>query len=150
MKKSKVAVQFIIELFIVTFAALIIGSGIGAVSSVPITNSLLSAVNSESAEASVSDLELEKPQGENGEEVFGTENGINGEMPNKPDMNDKGGFERFKDRANNYVASVSAATDITVIGQMIVVGLVLTLISSLSAMLFIMRYEPLKILSNRE
>ncbi|MCQ2440755.1 MAG: ABC transporter permease, partial [Clostridia bacterium] len=46
MKKYKVALQFVIELFAVTFACLIVGSTIGAVVSVPVTNSLLVTINS--------------------------------------------------------------------------------------------------------
>ena len=75
------------------------------------------------------------------------------EMPNDA-MGGKGGmggrFQGFMQNTNNYIASVTSATDLTVIGQMILVGLGLTLISALSAVLFVMRYEPLKILSNRE
>ena len=41
MKKWKVAAQFICEILVVTMIAIIIGAGIGAVSSVPVTNALL-------------------------------------------------------------------------------------------------------------
>ena len=41
MKKWKIAVQFLTESLCITFCALIIGAGIGAVSSVPVTNHLL-------------------------------------------------------------------------------------------------------------
>lgn len=148
MKKRKVAAQFVIELFIVTFAAIIIGSGIGAVSSVPVTNSLLKTVNqSETAENDMQSME--KPDGNN-------------EAPTPPEMQNgnsdntkKGGgfmgqMERMGGRVNNYVASVKSATDVTVILEMILIGLGLTLISSLAAVTFVMRYEPLKILSNRD
>ena len=126
MKKSKVAMQFITELFIVTFIALIIGSGIGAVSSVPVTNKLLTTINT-TEQVSVD-----------------TDNNTEITPPDKPE-NMHNGFAQ-----NNYIASIDSATDMTVILEMIAVGLVLTLISSLSATVFIMRYEPLKILSNRD
>ena len=41
MKKWKVATQFICEILVVTMIAVIVGAGIGAVSSVPATNALL-------------------------------------------------------------------------------------------------------------
>lgn len=148
MKKQKVAMQFVIELFCITFAALIIGSGIGAVSSVPVTNSLLTAINTK--DAAVTEIG-EMPSSMDDFEGMPNMNfgGENGERPNISG-GDKGGFGGFMRDTNNYIASVSSATDLTVIGQMILVGLGLTLISALSAVLFVMRYEPLKILSNRE
>ncbi|MBQ2422771.1 MAG: FtsX-like permease family protein, partial [Clostridia bacterium] len=41
MKKFKVALQFLTEIFVVTIIAVIIGVGVGGVSSVPVTNALL-------------------------------------------------------------------------------------------------------------
>ena len=41
MHKGKVALQFMLEIFIVTIFAILIGTGIGAATSVPITNKLL-------------------------------------------------------------------------------------------------------------
>ena len=82
-------------------------------------------------------------------------------MPTRPD-NEKtsempenaGGFGGFmgniKDTAQNYISEVSYATNFTVILQLIGVGVLLTFVSSLAAVLFIMRYEPLKILTNRD
>ena len=71
--------------------------------------------------------------------------------PAMPD-NSSGGKVTDKIQANavNYVSEVSYATNLTVVGEMIGVGILLTLVSSLAAVLFIMRYEPLKILSNRD
>ena len=41
MKKSTLTLQFILELFIVSFVALLIGAGLGSISSVPVSNFLL-------------------------------------------------------------------------------------------------------------
>ncbi len=155
MKKHKVATQFVIELFCITFSALIIGSCIGAVSSVPITNGLLTTINTTSAEASEDSSVVANPFEDGGQMTPPdiTDGNTPPEMPNDA-MGGKGGmggrFQGFMQNTNNYIASVTSATDLTVIGQMILVGLGLTLISALSAVLFVMRYEPLKILSNRE
>lgn len=58
------------------------------------------------------------------------------------------------DRMNNsasakYVDSVSSATNLFVVLELAAVGLFLTIVASLAALISIMRYEPLKILSNR-
>ena len=52
--------------------------------------------------------------------------------------------------AANYITEVDSAMNLTVVFQMIGVGLLLTLVTSAVAVLFIMRYDPLKILANRD
>ena len=141
MKKYKVATQFCIELFVITFAALIVGSSIGAATSVPITNSLLKTINSTSTTQEIS---------QGNEEDFSENFKPGGNMQTPPNMDGMFQNKGFGARAQNYIASVTTATDITVILQMVLVGMGLTLISALSAVTFIMRYEPLKILSNRD
>lgn len=138
MKKSKVSLQFLSEIFIVTFIAIIIGTAVGASVSVPVTNALLEnqITSSQSSQDKLN-------------ENFGFGRG-GGSMDNPgaaPDS--KGGRFDFAGNTTNYVDSVSSATNIYVIIQLIGVGLLLTIISSLAALISIMRYEPLKILSNR-
>ena len=142
MKKYKVALQFVTELFVVTFAALIIGSSIGAVTSVPVTNKLLTTINT-----SQSETQSESSSDKMTPPDF---NGGGSSDSSRPKMPFGGGFSGFKNNAKNYIASVNSATNLTVILEMILVGIILTLISSLAAMLFVMRYEPLKILNNRD
>lgn len=50
----------------------------------------------------------------------------------------------------NYISQVDSAMDLTVVFQMLGIGLLLTLIASGASVLFIMRYDPLKILANRD
>ena len=52
--------------------------------------------------------------------------------------------------AADYITEVDSAMNLTVVFQMIGVGLLLTLVSSAASVLFIMRYDPLKILANRD
>jgi putative ABC transport system permease protein len=52
-------------------------------------------------------------------------------------------------KAQNYVDNVNSATNLAVIIELVLVGLFLTILASLAALISIMRYEPLKILSNR-
>ena len=150
MKKYKVATQFVVELFVVTFAALIIGSAVGSVASVPVTNSLLVTINTEEqAETETA----KQPDGMPGNMPGGDSiPGGSGKMT--PPGNFGGNFKsmmgNFGGNVNKYIASISSATDMTVILEMILVGMGLTLISSAAAVTFVMRYEPLKILNNRD
>ena len=52
--------------------------------------------------------------------------------------------------AANYITEVDSAMNLTVVLQMIGIGLLLTLIASSASVLFVMRYDPLKILANRD
>ena len=64
-----------------------------------------------------------------------------------------GGNNPFDDMfggAADYITEVNSAMNLTVVIQMIGVGLLLTLIASAASVLFIMRYDPLKILANRD
>lgn len=143
MKKSKVSLQFLTEIFIVTFIAIIIGTIIGASVSVPVTNALLE-----------NQITSSQTSQDNLNQKFGFDNNDNlGNAQNpEPNMNaddNSGKPDRFGLEATDYVDSVSSATDIYVIMQLIGIGLFLTVISSLAALISIMRYEPLKILSDR-
>lgn len=146
MKKSKVMAQFICELFIITFAAIIIGSTIGATISVPVTNALLES-QIEKSESSTENLNnnfgFEKDKG------FGSADsgGFNG--GSMPQIGSNKTPDNLNNNKVNYIDSVSSATNLNVILQMILVGALLTIISSMAAMITIMRYEPLQIFSNR-
>ena len=51
---------------------------------------------------------------------------------------------------NSYVTEIRSAMNLTVVLQMLGIGVLLTLISGMVSILFVMRYEPLKILANRD
>ena len=62
----------------------------------------------------------------------------------------KGGmFAQFGGQVANYVSEINAATDLAVVMQLLGIGILLTILSSCVAVIFILRYEPLKILANR-
>ena len=149
MKKWKVAAQFMCEILVVTMIAVVIGAGIGAVTSVPVTNALLEGqAMSQSNQQTQIDQSFGRP-GNMGNFFPG---GMGGNMPS--DIPDMGGnmnfFEDMFSDAANYVAEVDSAMNLTVVLQMIGVGLLLTLIAGAASVLFIMRYDPLKILANRD
>ena len=150
MKKWKVATQFICEILVITMAAIIIGAGIGAISSVPVTNALLeNQITSQ----------INKNDKINGN--FGRPGNMGsfpgGDMPDMGGMGGFGGFD-FSDGfmngivggAADYVSEIDSAMNLTVVFQMIGIGILLTLIASAASVVFVMRYDPLKILSNRD
>ena len=149
MKKWKVATQFICEILVVTMFAVIVGAGIGAVSSVPVTNALLAGqVESQNNQQT----QIEQNFGRPGE--MGGFPGMGGmDRPSDIPSDIGGGKNPFGDMfggAADYITEVDSAMNLTVVFQMIGVGLLLTLIASAASVLFIMRYDPLKILANRD
>lgn len=154
MKKRKVAAQFVCEILLVTMTSVIIGAGVGAVSSVPVTNALLeNQVESQSIRQNQMDKNFGRP-GSMGDFSDGAMSASPSETP--PDApSDIGGgrnnrFENMLGGAADYITEVNSAMNLTVVFQMIGVGLLLTLIASAASVLFIMRYDPLKILANRD
>lgn len=139
-RKSKVAMQFVTELLCVTLLFIIIGTGIGAAISVPVSNKLLA-----------SQIEQMKTQTNNQDENFGRQGERGGNPPQF--IRNSGGrmldvFGRDQSKVN-YLDKINATVNFSILAQMIGIGIVLTLISSLAAVIFVMRYEPLKILANR-
>ena len=150
MKKWKVAAQFMCEILVVTMIAVVIGAGIGAVSAVPVTNALLEG---QAQSQSNQQRQMEQNFGRPGDFGGGFPGGnMPSDMPSDiPDMG--GGKNPFGDMfggAADYITEVDSAMNLTVVFQMIGVGLLLTLIASAASVLFIMRYDPLKILANRD
>lgn len=134
MKKSKVCLQFISELFVVSLVAILLGAGIGATMSVPVSNNLLK-----------SEISSSQNETNNIRENFGKgEPGGNMEMPS--DNFNKG----FKGVATvQAFDSIDAVVDFKVLLELIVIGLCITLISSLSAVTSIQKFSPLTILKER-
>jgi putative ABC transport system permease protein len=137
MKKVKVALQFITELFVVTFIALAIGSAVGASASVPVANYML--------KSEISTLQSQQTQVQ---QNFGRQGTQGGQSASYGQSGGIGGF--FGTSKNvSYVNQINAVISPSVLLQIAGIGILLTLLSSLISMIFISRYEPLKILSNR-
>lgn len=152
MKKGKVAAQFLCEIFVVTLVAVIIGAVIGGVCAVPVTNALLDS------QIAKSEANLEEVQ-----ENFG---GMEGNMPGMG-MGGMGGMgfpgggfnpedapedipEGFIGDTQEYITEIDSAMNLTVVLQMLGIAILLTLAAGAVSMLFVMRYDPLKILANRD
>ena len=153
MKKRKVSLQFILETLIITMTFLVVGGTVGAVTSVPVTNSLLKA-----------QIQSQESQQSSQMQAFGRGempdigNGAAPEMPSGETGNADNGDRGFKggfmsgmiDRSTEYISTVNSAADLTVILQLLLIGAALSLIASAASIVFIMRYDPLKILANRD
>ena len=115
-----------------------------AVSSVPVTNYLLeNQIDSQQTQMDQIDANFGR-----GEMPGGMPGGDS--MPERNDFfKDFSGFMGF-DSAEGYISEISSAMNFTVVLQLLGIAVLLTLISGSVSMLFIMRYEPLKILANRD
>lgn len=128
MKKTKVVQQFLYELLIVAFTSLILGAGVGATLSVPVSNHLLQ-----------SEISSSKQETENIANNFGH------------------GPEKKQDRQNKFQGvtnvetfkSIDAVVDFKVLIELLGIGLVITLISCTSSIISIQRFSPLTILKER-
>lgn len=138
MKKGKIAVQLIVELLCVTFAVIVIGAAVGAAASIPVTNKLLAQqIESATSQTEEQTANFGRAPGSEGNQAD------RGQMPGNPNNAASG-------MASTYINQISSATNITVLIELIGIGLMLTIISGCVAVVFILRYDPLRILSNRD
>lgn len=135
MQKSKVAMQFILETVVITFVAIIIGSGLGAAMSQPIADNLL-ASQIESIEA----------------ESTSVNNNFGGNFSGRGQNTGSRGAGQSSVEPSvsvEYVDSLVAGIDIMIFAQLMAMGMVLAILASSVGLIAILRYEPLKILSGR-
>ena len=157
MKKGKVATQFLCEILVVTMIAIFIGTTVGAVCAVPVTNALLeNQIANQNSQLTQIEENFGRPNnmggGMPGGMPGGMGGGMGGGMPNMqmPDNMDNEFFGKMFGSAEDYITQVDSAMDLTVVLQMVGIGLGLTLVASTVSVLFVMRYDPLKILANRD
>lgn len=138
MRKRAVAMQFLTETFLVTLAAVNVGTGIGAAASQPVGDYLLQeqVASVETASAGITENFGGRFQG-GGNNRFGSfrnPGGVPGfENTNKPE----------------YLDSLNTTTDLSVLLSLMAISILLTLAVSSVGMISVLRYEPLKILSER-
>lgn len=121
--KFKLTMQFVLELLIVSIIMLIIGAVCGSYLSKPIGNLLL---QNEIEDAKVQEQEI-------------SDNFGKGAM----NMEFKGNIEVQE------INTIDAVVDINVVMELLGIGVILTLISSLASMISIQRFSPLTILKER-
>lgn len=161
--KVKVAAQFTLELLIVTMIGLALGAGVGAAASVPVSNQLLSSQIEQQQSQQTSQREqfgrdMQGPGGSsdstdsNNSNDSASSTDSNASSSNKDASSNEpqqGGPGGMMDRAANYVSNINATVNLKVVAQLLLVGLGLTLVAALVAVIFVLRYEPLQILADR-
>ncbi len=135
MKKGKVALQFLTEAFLVTLIAILVGTGVGAAASQPVGDYLL-----QEQVASVETTTQNTNQNFGG----GFQGMGNNRFQSMGNMGRPGTAEDVE-----YLNSLNATTDLTVLLSLMGISILLTLIASSVGMISVLRYEPLKILSER-
>jgi putative ABC transport system permease protein len=137
MSKFAVISQFVFELLVVSFVGLLLGAAIGSATSVNVANNLL-AKEITTSEEQTSKVSSNFGHGPDSSTETTENNGA-------PSMNGKvNGVANVK-----QVNSINAVVDISVLGELLGIGLLLTLISSASAMISIANFRPLTILKER-
>ena len=149
MKRFKLSIQFMTELLIVSFISLIFGAIVGSYASVPVANQLLA-----------NEISNQSSQVENISKNFGM--GTPPQMPesSSDESSSTESTEETKSTPDfknmnfgvakvNQVDKIDAVVDYKVLLQLLGIGILLTLISSLASMIAIARFSPLTILKER-
>ncbi len=158
-KKWKVSAQFAVELLTVVLIGLIVGTGIGASTSVPVSDALLSSqVASQQSQQESRRAQFGRdmqgapgaaPDG-NAQSAKPNTDNIQGESAEPNDgKQSQSGMPQGLQHASNAIKQVNATVSWATIGWMLLIGLALTLLASVTAAIFVMRYEPLQILADR-
>jgi putative ABC transport system permease protein len=129
MKKKNVAVQFLTEAFLVAIIGVMVGTGLGAALSQPVADVLLADQISSIQEQQTDQMSQ-----------FGRDVGMGG---------GPGGGGRITN-VENYIDSLSPSMDLSVVLSLAGICVLLSLLASSAALIFVMRYEPMRILSERE
>lgn len=165
--KVKVAAQFVAEVFVVTMIGLALGVAGGAVASVPVSNQLLaSQVASQQSQQASQQQQFGRGMQAQGagsgssssSDASGSSDSSGSSSSSSSDNSSKSttqqapsqpGGNKMMTRAVNYVSTVNASVNLKIVGQLILIGLALTILASLAAVIVVMRYEPLQILADR-
>ena len=134
MSKFNVTLQFVLEIFIIALVSLVIGTTTGTLSSQFVTNMML--------KNEISSYQQEQTAVQ---ENFGNRGNFGSKPGNVNNTLDK----IINAKNANYIDSLTVSTDMTTILQLFLVSLALTMISGVIAVSFVNKYEPNKILQNR-
>lgn len=138
MNKTKIALQFFSETLFIALFAFIVGSGLGAVTSVPITNTLLeSQISSTDSMNETKKLNFSRQQT--------PPNNDSSQQPKTDESNNQP-----QEKGLEKVTTVFEAMNFNVLLEVGAIAFVLVIISNCAALLCVMRYDPSSILSNRD
>lgn len=126
MKKGMVITKFLIELLIISLVSLLIGAGIGSVTSVDVANRLLA------------------------NEISNSENNVDMINNNFGKNKDRFDFRKTNGSVNiQKVDKIEAIVDFKVVAELLAIGILITIVSSTSSCIAISRFSPLTILKER-
>lgn len=126
MRKRTVITKFLIELLIVAFISLVLGAGVGSITSVDVANKLLEQ-EIESSEIHTDEIN----------ENFGKDR-------------EKFDFRQTNGSVNvEKIDKIDAIVDFKVVFELLGIGLLITMISSIASCIAIARFSPLTILKER-
>ncbi len=135
MNKQKVAAQFLSEVLIITLVAVVLGTSLGLLLATPVGEVLL-ADQVESLSSSSEEI-----AGNFGGNFSGNEGG-----PGRG----QGGFDQTGGINDvEYVDTIETSLDIVMLLQLMGLGVLLSIVASVIGLVSILRYDPLKILSER-
>ena len=139
MKKHKLAMLFVSEILMITLIGSVIGGGIGAAVSVPVTNALLSAQTASDMGGRGGSFgrDINKGPGQ-------TQN--NGGDAGSPQTAPGGSGGSSGQR----ITQVESAVNLTVLIELLGISLLLAMASGMVSVIFITRYDPITILSERD
>lgn len=129
--KFKLTMQFMVEILVVALVALSLGAGVGATMSKSVSNSLLS---NEIENSTASREEMQNNFG-------GKRQMTDKQMPNMKQMGGVPSVQAYD--------SIDAVVNVTVLFQLLGIGVSLVLVSSIASMISIQRFSPLTILKER-
>jgi putative ABC transport system permease protein len=139
MSKIKVTMQLVSEIFAVALVTLIIGTSVGTALAQPVSNYMLS---SEIKSYQNKQDDIRKNFGGQGFARSGFSGNSSESRTNYRNNNTNSNTE-------SYVTSLKVHTDFTTIIELFGVSLILTIISGVTAVTFVNKYEPNRILQNR-
>ncbi len=141
MKKHQLAMLFVTEILMITLIGSVIGGGIGAAVSVPVTNALLTTQTATGMGGRGGsfgrDMDRGPGQGPNngGGDTNQTQN---------PSQNGSTG------QSGQRITEVKSAVNLTVLIELLGISLLLAMASGMVSVITITRYDPIKILSERD
>lgn len=173
MNKKKIGRQFIYEIAAISIAAIMLGGLIGSLTSVPVTNALLTATASSTTEESFdrggpdgggqpgqppSDQQQDQSQDQSSDQdnaqvtATSSDSGSSDTQTATGDSQNGSGDQNRQGppQMRDYVDSVTSAANLQVTLEMILIGLALIAVSGTAAMTGVMKYDPLSILTTRD
>jgi putative ABC transport system permease protein len=141
MKKHQLAMLFVTEILMITLIGSVIGGGVGAAVSVPVTNALLTTQTATGMGGRGGsfgrDMDRGPGQGPNngGGDTNQTQN---------PSQNGSTG------QSGQRITEVKSAVNLTVLIELLGISLLLAMASGMVSVITITRYDPIKILSERD